>query len=501
MSLRDTRYGRSNLDKVSFGALVVYFGVVPFSDTLHRIVLVGSLVDTAWFIIFSLFLVLYVFDRFQRIAWSFMLTVILVWCGYILSLTLTDLLLHNDPSSSMYELRQISFSIPLAFLLVIRRTTIAEYTTMLRFLVLLAPMAIARHYADVGLESLADWTANTDSRYGTAYNTFVPFTTFPALAGLYLLTISRRLVEYIVYGVVTLVILGFIFVNPSRQSVYFVIVSVAVIVLSAKGLGRLLKSGLVILCLATLIVELNFGGFVVARFFSEESLETRRVALMMAEIDGIDGLEWVWGRGLGLTLQDGNPHNNYVFTVMRVGVIGALLLFGPFIVAFVDAISLPLRRRGRVLFDRRYGALVAVGLLFTLYHSFFGYPHLDTLNGPIAWLGLAMWIGFRAPREHRRTEMCVGSGGRWGREFASVSLGERTHARRATPGDGVPQREGNGPRAEKWTKRRPLVCTLFVECSGKGAPLTDVETLREGSPETAGAVVIRLGLGAVNELE
>jgi hypothetical protein len=186
----------------------------------------------------------------------------------------------------------------------------------------------------------------------------------------------------------------FIFVNPSRQSVIFVFLGVLVVCTLYKSTKSLKLILLIFAIIVVIINNLEMTDVVLARFFSTDVLETNRTQFMAIGLGKIEGpSEWLFGKGLDLVFENSiNPHNNYIFTVMRIGLIGVVLLFLPFLRALLKLIYYIAYYGRKPWFDRNKAAFLMVTVLFVLYHSFFGYPHLDALNGPIVWFGLALWV-------------------------------------------------------------------------------------------------------------
>jgi len=103
----------------------------------------------------------------------------------------------------------------------------------------------------------------------------------------------------------------------------------------------------------------------------------------------------VWN-GLDLDLYDGvNPHNNYIFSVMRTGLLGMGLMFFPFVRA-LSKLTIEFIKYGKqAWFDRNFASFTIITMLFVLFHSSFGYPHQDQTNAPIVWFGLAVWVVYQ----------------------------------------------------------------------------------------------------------
>lgn len=397
----------SNLCRWSLYTLLLYFAVQPFNDTLHRIVLIGSYLDLFWIVVMlaEAFLIVYnrkVFavDRGATSVRSFELTVVIVWIVYsIISYIIADKTSSAESgslSAAAYNLRFLLQSIPIFILVIVRGLNRKELNAILFVIVAMTPFSIYLSYQEIGITSVADLTEFADSKQGLYYNSYVPYTTFPLFASLYLTYQTKNIIQRIICICSFSSIAVFIFVNPSRQSVLFVLLCAFIlIILTITSTAKNLLLIAVIAAIVTFAtIRLGLTDTVVSRFFSAQFVETPRTMYMMRAIGNLDGpWEWLFGNGLNINLGDGvNPHNNYIFSVMRFGLVGMILMFLPFFRAILMLTRMFINHRRQPWFDREYILFGMITMLFVLFHSFFGYPHLDALNGPIVWFGLSIWV-------------------------------------------------------------------------------------------------------------
>lgn len=99
--------------------------------------------------------------------------------------------------------------------------------------------------------------------------------------------------------------------------------------------------------------------------------------------------ELVSGAGLTSVMFSG-PHNDYIRWIQRVGVVMALLAFAPYAYLFFQNI---LRGFSEKRFLSEFSFLAGL-CLFTLYHSFFGYPRDDAFQALVCFLALGVSVGF-----------------------------------------------------------------------------------------------------------
>jgi hypothetical protein len=382
-------------NKWSFYALLLYFAMQPFNESFHRMVLIGGYFDLSWFAVLSAISLRYIFSGKAILKRSFELKVVLLWMGYLCLHVLLSTIFQGTGSfdKKIYELRFLLQSVPVFILISIRGLNRKELDTLLIIIVLMAPLTILRTYYDYNIASVAEIQDFARSGAGTAYNTFVPYTTFAFFASLYLIfSIRKKIIKFLLVGVSACIII-FIFINPSRQSVAFVIVCGLFYLLKTKSTKKIFIVTLLTLTTIFIINRLNLTDRVTQRFFSEKTFETTRTELMMNGIDSIDGPGvCLIGAGLSKDLSNINPHNNYIYSVMRTGLIGTVLMFLPLFSALIKSVIMSLRYSAAPWFDRNLSTFVTICLLFPLFHSFFGYPHLDPQNAPAMWLGFAIWV-------------------------------------------------------------------------------------------------------------
>ncbi len=388
-------------DKWSFVAIFLYFAMQPFNDSLHRVVWVGSFIDLLWAVILLALTLIYILSG-KAFFWAFELKVVVLFTLYLGLHLLGSFVIALGGPDRFYDevtaLRWLLQSAPIFVLIVVRGMKTKELNAILTMIVLVMPFAILMMYRDFRVSSMQELEAFSRPGGGIPYNTFVPYTTFPVFAALYVIAKVRH--KALAVPIICLLVFNilFIFASPSRQSAIFLVLGFLIVFSITKSMRKLILVAMVSMAIAFVLKEFDLIDQVTSRFFSSRLVETNRTDHMVNGLNEIrDAWEWFFGRSLTLALMAGpgflvNPHNNYIFSVMRMGLFGMVLMFLPFVTGFVKMVYLTKRYGNQSWFDRDSAAFITVSLFFTLFHSFFGYPHLDALNAPIVWFGLALWI-------------------------------------------------------------------------------------------------------------
>ena len=228
-----------------------------------------------------------------------------------------------------------------------------------------------------------------------SYNTYVPFLTFPFLTCIYLiLSVNNKYLKSI-YLINAIFIFLYVLATSSRQSTMFNII----IILwffgfsSFKNKSYYLFFGIIgLVYLSTSIYEYVSVNYEISdklldRFSSAEGFsESSRFDKWKYGLGLLSLPDFILGSGLTSVVFSG-PHNDYVRWIQRIGVFGMILSFLPYIVALKNNLFLLTRKKKSLeLF------LTSSGLMFTLYHSFFGYPRDDAYQSLYSFLGLMFWL-------------------------------------------------------------------------------------------------------------
>lgn len=302
-------------------------------------------------------------------------------------------------NATLYVLRNALLYIPMVLYFSLRGLNQRELRLIALFVVLIAPLSIAAY-----LQSEEIATLNTLGLVaelggaGIAYNSYVPFLTFPVLSGIYLLVSPCSLRVKAIVLPCTVIVCIFILLSTSRQSVLFIILTILVFYYFAERKRRWGKRfNFVVMSLVsafafyTIVGDTQFNDRFLLRFGSLGGFIGDGTGRGDAALNGLrmlDPIQWVSGAGLTSIINSG-PHNDYVRWTQRVGVILMLIGFMPFFVAFWKSCKLISKvKQGNTLY-----VFLALAVGFTLFHSLFGYPREDAYQAPYVYLGLALWFG------------------------------------------------------------------------------------------------------------
>jgi|GEM_PF-4733717 len=392
------------LNRNSLYILIIYLLLPPFNLADGFSGLFDKYADLFWVTILLWLTLLYSIKKTSNIL-SVEIMFVCIWVIYLFSSYLFAnhhvLYEMSGYSYATYNIRFLLQYTPVFFLLVTRGLSKGELILILYVVVVITPLSIIKSYYDYNIKSIDAFQDFVNSSIGISYNTYLPYTTYPLFASVYLLSNIKKRIFRIPVIISFIFILIFIFTNPSRQSVLFVIISLLIYIIMSKSYKNIFLIVMAFGVLTVFLEKANLMDFVINRFFSEKATETTRNYLMMSALSSIKGLpNIIIGNGLELSLYI-NPHNNYIFTVMRNGIVGLLLLFMPYFISLYKAVLSDIRYNKEAWFDRSLSYFVIISILFTLFHSFFGYPHIDPLNAPYVWFGLGVVINYNRILYHK----------------------------------------------------------------------------------------------------
>lgn len=231
---------------------------------------------------------------------------------------------------------------------------------------------------------------------GLSYNSYIPYLTFPVIASFFLLTTDAARFFKILYALIAASLTLYLLFSASRQSFLFVIIAAVFFLFSFTGYRRLKMVSLILIVTAFawfLFIQFGSGFEISDKFFNRYTLlsgiiETPRLEIIQQGLGLLEFHEYLTGAGLSSVVVSG-PHNDYVRWVQRIGLIGMIIGFAPFVIGFRKAFTLT-----RVYKNRPVYVFVCLAITFTLYHSLFGYPREDAFQSLYCFLGLAIWLGF-----------------------------------------------------------------------------------------------------------
>ncbi len=298
----------------------------------------------------------------------------------------------------LYVLRNALLYIPMVLYFSVRGITEKEVRRIALITVAVGPFSVITflNHSEIATVQTIGIVAQFGGR-GLAYNSYIPYLTFPILSAMYLIVIRSNIVIKLVLTAVLIALSAYISFSTSRQSVLFVIICGLVFFLKSKEI-RLWKKTVFICCilmLATFIfnnitAKYDLSDKFLDRFTSASgAIETKRFEKAKDGLELLQPYEYLIGAGLTSVIVSG-PHNDYERWLQRIGIFAAAIGFLPFFIAARKVYA-------RIRYSR-FNALniyVMLSIFFTLYHSFFGYPREDAFQAPYCFLGLAIWLGIQ----------------------------------------------------------------------------------------------------------
>lgn len=283
----------------------------------------------------------------------------------------------------------------MVFYIALRRLSRNEIAIICAIITIAAPLSIIAFIRNNEIAEIGGIAYILElGGHGLSYNTYVPYLTFPIITALYLAFSVRVRILKIFFFCIAFGILVYLVTSTSRQSVLFVILIMAWFVVASKSKIRLqiilsLFAG--VICFELLanyaISHYAVHSKLLDRFSSVPSfVQSSRLLTMKYGLELLSTQEYIFGAGLSSVIFSG-PHNDYVRWTQRIGLLGMLLSFTPFVLALRYNLKVIRKRRNDLMYF-----LTSSGLFFTLYHSFFGYPRDDAYQSLYVFLGLALWL-------------------------------------------------------------------------------------------------------------
>lgn len=334
----------------------------------------------------------------------------------------TDLTLASETLSylnpTIYILRNAFLYIPMVFYIYLRGLTKKEITIICSIIAIAAPFSIISFLRHKEIIEMGEILSIVElGGHGLSYNTFVTYLTFPFITALYLLIkVQSRVLKILFLGII-LIIFSYLLLTASRQSILFVILVAIGVLIFAKLKVRLqlllfITVGIIFIGIYSNYVTTQYAinPKIIERYSSVQGFaETRRFLKMKRGLELLSAKEYIFGAGLSSVVVSG-PHNDYIRWTQRIGILGMILSFAPFFIAFRYNLKDIKKKRNNIIYF-----LTSSGLFYTLYYSFFGYPRDDAYQSLYVFLGLALWLVVS------RVD---------GIQFASERAGKRGHASR-----------------------------------------------------------------------
>lgn len=303
---------------------------------------------------------------------------------------------YSNVNPSVYILRNAVLYIPMTLYLALRGLSKKEIEIIAIATVIIAPFSIIAYLYSVFEEgNLSIFLLGDMAAYGGAnisYNSYVPYLTFPFIAGLYILAIDSSILRKLLSLSSIAIMSIFIFLSSSRQSILFILFAGFIFLFFDKS--KISKKIVFYSSIVLSIFILYY--FVLADIDINERLtnkyesvgETSRIEILFKGMDLLRPHEFLTGAGLTSVLNSG-PHNDFLRWTQRVGLIIMVISFVPYLISTY-------RSWIKIISEKDKPTMIFIMLTtaFTLYHSLFGYPREDAFQSLFCFLGLALYLGY-----------------------------------------------------------------------------------------------------------
>ncbi len=298
-----------------------------------------------------------------------------------------------------YAFRNILVYLPMVFYFNLRGLTHKEINYLAFVIVFISPISVIYflYFHDVAtIETLAVTLGLGGDNL--QYNSYVPYLTFPTLSCLYLININKsKGLNIILYSILIFLSL-YIFITTSRQSFYFLIFEFFLFLIYIKkkySIKNFILPFIFILTIFFIWDNISTNNKVNDKLTDRYSSvndalsdKTSRLDIIIDGISRLEGYEFIIGAGITSVLNSG-PHNDYIRLIQRIGIPMMILSFLPFFIAIKSIYKLiKLNNTDPVKI------YLFIAILFTIYHSLFGYPREDSYQSFHSFLGLLFWLGY-----------------------------------------------------------------------------------------------------------
>ncbi|MDC0586994.1 hypothetical protein OAP06_04520 [Gammaproteobacteria bacterium] len=302
--------------------------------------------------------------------------------------------INVDPR--IYILRNAVIYLPMTFYIAVRGLSEKEISQIALFSVLVAPFSVLGYLLDLlesGTFSIFLLGEMTEKGRGLiAYNSYVPYLSFPVISGMYLLSSKNSLATKIMVLASISIVSIFIFLSSSRQTILFIVIGIVTFVLVGSSKANLKR--VFMFSLSALAIYLSFL-YIMADYKLDEALlekyqygENSRFAVIFDGILRLEFYQYLIGAGLSSVIDSG-PHNDYVRWTQRVGIFFMIIAFIPYYMIGFKCLGRVLKNRNDLL-----SLYFGFGVAFVIYHSVFGYPREDAFQAIWCYLGIAMSLGY-----------------------------------------------------------------------------------------------------------
>jgi hypothetical protein len=298
---------------------------------------------------------------------------------------------------TFYVLRNALLYVPMICYLAMRGIVRGELKVITGIVAVVSPLSIIGYLYKIGFFptfSLMSFVAFGDEAK-LEWNSYVPYLTFSFISSMYLVMSLRSKVFKSLFVVIGLFAFLFMLASASRQSVAFCVISLLWYVVSTTRRNRPTVVMVIVgLCFVVYGVirytaaRYNINYNLISRYSSMAGyIETSRFDIMKRGIELIGAKELLFGAGLSSVIVSG-PHNDFIRWTQRIGFPAMIISFTPFIISLSRIVRSMSNQSNLPVLQ-----FLSMAIVFTLFHSFFGYPREDAYQAVYAYLGLGLWLG------------------------------------------------------------------------------------------------------------
>lgn len=297
-------------------------------------------------------------------------------------------------NQTLYVIRMFVLYVPTFLFLALVRLSPFRFRVLCWTIAIMGPVAILKFLDFYNIATIATLaTVLNLEGSGLQYNSFVPHLTFSVIVSLYLFFETRRWTWKLVSAGLAVSVVTYAFVSTSRQASLFCLGAMLMYYYASKESHRRVRNYLVAAVILGAIGAISIAfssGAVGEKLASQTSVSgygdtTGRLSGAWSALTDLTFGQWILGAGLTSVINSG-PHNDFIRWIQRIGLPGMLLVELPFVAALLGSYRMLRRSRSALT------GLAFLGVAFTLFHSFFGYPRDDAYQMLYSWVGLGLYV-------------------------------------------------------------------------------------------------------------
>ena len=308
---------------------------------------------------------------------------------------------EGEADPRIYVLRNAFLFLPMVLYFALRGLQDYEIERIAFVIVSVAPFSIIFYlYSVFESGNLSIFLLGDMAKFGganIAYNSYVPYLTFPFISAIYLISRSNSLIIKSVSLASIGVMSIFIFLSSSRQSMLFIMFAFFIFLIFDRSnfYKRIIFYSSIVLSIAVLfyfvLLDVEINENLISKY--QSGTETSRGQILLNGLNLLRLHEFFTGAGLTSVLNSG-PHNDYLRWTQRVGLIFMIISFLPFFIGLTRSWINVLSQKSKQIY-----IFISLSLFFTVYHSLFGYPREDAHQALFCFLGITIYLGHQKYKE------------------------------------------------------------------------------------------------------